>query len=89
LPYVERTDEEVIAAYERWTNKLSESDKAKVVVRCLCPPPEKNSWTVMDLLDAMKNEDKEWGRMPAGLRKFAKARNEDIVSIIDNWPPHL
>lgn len=86
MAYVERTDEEIIAAYERWVNRLSEVDRNKVVVMCLCPPPNKNSWTPKELAEAMKNKDGHWADMPKSFRKIAKMRDEDIVSMIDNWP---
>jgi len=89
MAYHERTDKEIIAAYERWVNRLSEEDQNKVVVRCFCPPPKKNQWSHKDLLSAMKNGDKEWGNLPEKLRKIAKIKDEDIVSVIDNWPDHL
>jgi hypothetical protein len=89
MAYVERTDEEIIAAYERWVYRLSEADQNKAIMGCLCPPPKKNTWTPKDLIDAMKSGDEHWRAMPEHFRKLAKMKDEDIVSIIDSWPAQL
>ena len=54
--YIEMTDDEIIDAYERRVKRLSESDQNKIVLRCLCASPKKNSWSVRDLVSILRDK---------------------------------
>lgn len=77
MPYVERTDEEIIAAYERWLARHPEPDEPVLVSGY-------NEYSVRQLVAAIKNrEHPVYAVHVEQLRKMAKEYDEDPVQLID------
>lgn len=82
MPFVERTDEEIVAAFKRWVERLPQNKQNEVILVHLCE--RKNNFTSRDLLNEMENKSELGIDLLDALRKMAKVQNLDPVETIDN-----
>lgn len=75
MPYVERTDEEIIAAFERWVARHPEPDRPTVSIG-------DKSYSPRELCEVMKSHEDDWINLEL-FRKMAKEYDVDPVEIID------
>lgn len=78
MPYVERTDEEIIAAWERFRDRDPAPDEPIVIVGS-------QPYTSGQLVEALKNHEEEIAKFGLEfVRELARQADEDPVTILDN-----
>lgn len=77
MAYIERTDEEIIAAWEKWLERHPSPDEKHL------ESITGESWTPRESIAALKRGEQPFKEvMVDTIRKFAKEWNEDPVDLI-------
>ncbi len=78
MAYIERTDEEIIAAWERWILRHPQADRVAVSIGS-------EQYTSREVVEALKAGDELLTRIFVGnLKKYAIENGLDPVEVIDS-----
>ena len=77
----ERTDEEILAALERWLKRVENPDDTMIGFNMA--PERKRAYTFREAVQEVRNKTEFGEKLVSRLKKIAETHDRDIIEFID------